>query len=170
MNRLPQASINSSQEFLDQCDQDKLAKARAGDETAKKELNDEFKVYEQTKAGEVEFARNLKGAANLAEFRADPAAVITALHAEAGTFYVHELAEMYGLFKIVKEGWSREAGSQHAKGTDWGGKVATKGWKAVIEISDRRYEITGSSFYDAPRRHESVAQEAWRTLLKTVGK
>jgi hypothetical protein len=170
MRQLPTSGSDHRNEFLAQCDQDKLAKARAGDAMAKDELQKEYEAYRKAKDDEADLDGKVTGAANLAEFRADPKKAIAELQAQGGSsLYVHELAEAYGLFRVVSEQWSRDAGAQFGKGTDWGGKVATKGWKATIEISDRRYEVRGSSYYDKPRRHEAVTAEAWKVLLGTVG-
>ena len=169
MKTLPRPS-NHKTEFLAQCDQEQLAKAKAGDEVAKTALTKEFEIYQQEKNKAVEEERLLTGAANLAEFKANPEACIAAMEAEGGqSLYVYEIAEARGLFRVSSERWSREAGGQFGRGTDWGGKVASKDWKAVIEIGDRRYDITGNSYYAAPQRHEAVCAEAWKTLLKTVG-
>jgi len=168
MKSLPWTNTDYRNEFLAQCDQAQLAKAKAGDKAAMDELNKDFTAYKEAKAQELDLENRLLGAANLAEFRANPKACIAELEKETGPLYVYEIAASRGLFKIISERWSRKAGAQFGEGTDWGGKVATKGWKATIEIGDQRYEIEGDSYYHPRQRNEAVCAEAWKTLLRTV--
>jgi hypothetical protein len=169
MKKLPLSNSDHRNEFLAQCDQEGLAKARAGDENWKATLQQQFEEYKKAVESNIELEQSLIAAENLAEFRSNPTAAIRQVETFCRTFSPGENALIFGLFTIVSENWTRAAGIQFPKGSDWGGQVAQKGWKATIDIGGTRHTITGQSYYGDLQRHESVCNEAWKVLLRSVG-